>query len=362
MSPLANIFGIISNSIVLYVLIKTANKNSQQKNQEEFKTKQYSYIKIYSCLNIVISILQLISLINKCQQPFGIFCSPIRTNVIVQYFHMILNEFFKHFFVSVANFTYIGFALNRLSLVGSDHNRLTRFVSDLAIFKYMTFTLIFSTAISVIKPLRYEINRSFYLGHQTYPILFVHDYEIREKSSLGFLFRFLFNVIYDLINFFLFVIFNLIIDLMLLAKIRQVCREREARLADQSEACKEKIKQANENSIHEVISFVVTSMLSNFSLKLILCLITLNDFRILVANFTFLRKMRFLVETNWTSFPYNMKYFCHLEKSCENLQNLGEFLFFLSLSTNFFLMKRFDRNFKDAFQKIFKKNRNSNVL
>lgn len=330
------------------------------KPKHDFKIKQYTYINIYSILNILICALHLASLSHKYQQPFGLFCSSIRAIENVQYFHLVAGEFLTHFFISMSNFAYMAFALNRLSLVGqNDDKHLSccsiRHVTETSTLRYMTCAFVFSAGLSVIKPFRYEINRYFYMSHRlTSPMLFVYDYDLRENSTVGFLLRFVFDLVYDVLNYVVFAVVNLGIDLALLARIRKACAEKETRLADQSDVCRLRVRQANQKSIRDVIKLIVASTLVNFVLKTIGCVLSLNDFRIFVSNFGMLRTMRFSAVKDWSSFPYSMRYFCHLAKSCEVVRSLGDFLFLVSLSTNFLFMRKFDRNFKAAFEAKFK--------
>lgn len=133
-SPLVNLFGIFSNAFVISILLN-------KKFKKEFEHKHYKYLILFSASNIIICSLQIFTLINECQQPFGLFCSKIRRSVISQYYKIVFIEFFSHFFISISNWVYVAFALNRLSLVGNQHQAFMRFLFKLDIKKFMGFTV-----------------------------------------------------------------------------------------------------------------------------------------------------------------------------------------------------------------------------
>ena len=96
---------------------------------------------------------------NECQHPIGIYCSSIRKYPLVQYFKIIFGEYFKFFFCFLSNFTYVGFSLNRLSLVGKTQNKLTIFVTKLRIYKFIILSVSLSILLPVVKALRYNYNK-----------------------------------------------------------------------------------------------------------------------------------------------------------------------------------------------------------
>ena len=110
-SSLISVFGIITNTIIILVIIK-------KENRIDLKQKQYTYMAIHSLSNIFICLIQILSLLNQCQLPYGIYCSSIRYKVAIQYFKIVFDEYFSCFFRLFSNITYVAFALNWLSLIG----------------------------------------------------------------------------------------------------------------------------------------------------------------------------------------------------------------------------------------------------
>lgn len=122
------LIGIVTNLLV----VLTVTRKKGLKEQERLKEKQYAYMLLNSVLNIMILIIPIVGLINECHAPFGIFCSSISKLVGVQYFKIVFAEKISTFFRLVSNFTYMAFALNRMSLVGTPGKAL-KYFSDIRV-------------------------------------------------------------------------------------------------------------------------------------------------------------------------------------------------------------------------------------
>ena len=337
-SPLISVFGIVTNGIIILVIIK-------KENRKTLNQKQYTYIAIHSVSNIFICFIEILNLVNQCQLPFGIYCSTIRYNVVIQYFKIIFGEYFSCFFRLFSNFTYVAFALNRLSLIGNNPNKVTKFFSELGIKKFIAFSIIVSAAFPVVKPLRYQINTIAYERYM--PVLFFNFTHFSGHETIYKL-LIIFNSVYDIVNYILFVLLNLILDILLIKKLREAMREREEKVKDQIEAAREKVKKENDESFRRVIFMVVLSSLVNFLLKLPIVITSLNDLRYLITTSGWLQ-FDYFDDYNF-EFSYSFSYFCYTDKICMIFFQFGNFLFLISLSVNFFFLKRFDKNFYSAYE------------
>ena len=76
-TPLVCLFGTVTNMLIILTV-------TNKKNEKELKEKQYSYMAITSAINMSIFLIQIVTLINECDYPFGLFCSSIRSNIVVQ--------------------------------------------------------------------------------------------------------------------------------------------------------------------------------------------------------------------------------------------------------------------------------------
>jgi hypothetical protein len=82
----------------------------------------------------------------------------------------------------------------------------------------------------------------------------------------------------------LFVLLNLVIDLILVKKLKEVMKDREEKFKDQSEQMREKLNKENKESMRRVIYMVIISSLLNFLLKLPIVITSLNDLRVLITS------------------------------------------------------------------------------
>lgn len=348
-------WGIILNSLVIVVI---KNKIYQKGLENKLET----YLVMYSFFNILVCLFQILSLLNECQMPFGLFCSSTRQFLFFQYYKIVFGEFFLNFSISMSNCAYIAFALNRLFLVGTKHSKLIQFFAEVGIVKLTIAFVAYSTIFSLFKPLSYSINKYYYLFNFYLGFPFsINNGIIGWARSKFNIVKFFFNVFYEFFNFFMMVIINLIVDLTLLKKIRAVFKEKEEKMKDQSKQFIEKMKKEKEKSIREVTKFVVFNSIINIVLKIPICISTFNDFRVLVFNFHYLTNYKSFFEKDWFSTRYSMKYFCYLSKSCEVFEKFGHILFSFSFLINFFVLRRFNIKFKQAFEGIFYKNNKQNA-
>lgn len=351
-SPIIAAVGLIVNMITMFVIVK-------KDNRKEFKENQYKYMAIHSGSNVFICLIQVIRLLSECQLPFGFYCSSIRLYIGIQYINIIFVEYFSRFSLLFSNFTYVAFSLNRLSLIGKDHNMLTKFVSEVGIKKYIGFVVAFSAILPIVKPFRYQINEVSLLKDTPRLVfeLYIKNFwnEIIELKLL-----IIFNVIHDFISYVLFVLVNLIIDLILVKKFREVNKERESKFKDQSELIKEKIKRENDESFRRVLFMVILSSVLNVLLKLPIVITSLNDLRLFIVSKFVTWKFAYFDDISALKFPYTMNSFCFLDKICRIFESFGEFLLLMSLSINFFVIKQFDKKFQAAFDLFRGKNKNPN--
>ena len=359
-SPIMSLFGIITNMIIILVIVK-------KENWREFKEKQYTYMAVHSVSNIFICLINILNLINECQLPLGFYCSSIRHNVAVQYFKIIFGEYFNCFFRLFSNFTYVAFALNRLSLIGKNHNIITKLVKDVGVKKYIVISILISACFPVVKAFRYIINETYYFKDT--PRMYFKGQDGSWYYNTEPILIMIFNAIHDFVNYVFFVLLNLVIDLILVKKLKIVLKEREEKFKEQSEQVKETLKKENDESMRRVINMVVISSLLNLSLKLPIVITSLNDLRILISSqyrsfsisTTFAYQFSENYETsNSFKFQNSMNYLCFLNKICEIFESFGNFLFLISLSVNFFFLKKFDKRFQSAY--ISFRGKKSNVI
>lgn len=172
--------------------------------------------------NLLILMIQMLDLTTECQGFGGIFCSSIRHIPFIQYFKIIVGEYVCNVLRLMSNFTYVAFSLNRLSLVGKSHGKLVVYVSSLTVRKYLTRVMLLCLILSVVKIFRYHPN--FYSPDETYPTQIIF---LINRVSFSLMFVYLsFNLLFDFINYIAFLIFNLVVDVLLVVALHKTMTEK----------------------------------------------------------------------------------------------------------------------------------------
>ena len=349
-TPLVCLFGIITNIQVILVVVR---------ERKSLKEAQYIYMAVNSAANISILSIQLISLINECHEPFGIYCSAVYKRLFAQYFKIVFVETISSFFRLLSNLAYLAFSLNRFFLIDSQ-NKFLGFFANMRIKTYIGISVFISAVLSLIKAFRYRIN-SFDAG-ESYPYMFYrnsNDNSMNGYLKLRSLYSFIFSTdaVYDLINYVLFTLVNMVFDLALLVKIKAMLREKEEKnkllLANSSEEVREKKRKENKETMNRVILMVVLNTLVNFVCKIPLSLISINDLRLLISS-----KLNDLsISAAWKreTFSYSVSLLCHMNDMCLLVLEYAHFFYFLSLSVSFFFFYAFDLKFRSAYRQLISK-------
>ena len=343
-TPIICLFGIVTNTLIVITVV-------HKKNRKELKEKQYTYMAINSITNILILFIQILSLMNECQYPFGIFCSSIRKYPVIQYFKIIFGETVSSFLRLISNFTYLAFSINRLSLVGENGDFLEYF-SKLAVYKYMIFSVVISASFSIVKGFRFKLNT--FQPAQFYPLIFHKDYfsDLALYNKVIYSLLFSFDAVYTLVNYIIFTFIHLLFDIFLLHKIRKTIKEKEFKykiILIESQYTK-KIKE-NKEAIRKVLTMVILSALVSFICKIPISITSLNDLRLLIN--TPFYDLDFDSGRELFKFPYTMETICYFDEICLVFESFGNFLFFISLGINLFFFYKFDKKFFLSFKFAF---------
>ena len=349
-TPIVSFIGIITN---LFTFLTIVNK----KNRSELKEKHYIYMAINSISNILILVIQIISLINECQYPFGIFCSSVRKYKFVQYFKIIVVETCSSFLRLVSNFTYVAFSINRISLVVTKVNTnnkgfFERF-STLSVLKYLILSSILSFLLALIKAFRFRINN--FMPIEAYPYLFFrNDLNYYGEHKTIYQLLFVFDAIYNIINYVFFAFINLVFDLILMIRMRAVLKEKMNKFKNlQDHKLREKKQNESDEAMRKVTLMVILNALVNFAFKIPISITSLNDLRLLISTQFDQLGIAGLEGRDLFKFPYTMKDICYLDEICWIFNNFGNFLFIVSLTINIFFYLKFDKKFNIAFYLVF---------
>lgn len=357
LTSLSSAYGVVTNLIFIIVIYHKVNSKTMRE-------KHYTYMSLHCVLNILIEIIQILTLMNECQYPFGFYCSSIRQIVAVQYVKIVLNDYFNSLLRLLTNFAYFGFSVCRLAKIGKDHGKFIVFMNEkLSIKKYMGFWLIITAGLTICKALQFEINYTEQVDAFPIPFSRIRSNWIFSKNYVAIS---VINMLNDMITYLLFVFVHLIVDLVLVKKLRQVIQEKENKMKEMKKGEKEleKASRENEESKRRTLFMVILSSILNFVCKVPLMITSFNDLRIMIRK-PYAKNPSFVDSSFRSLNPFKtsltFEFFCSTEKSCLIFQNLGNFLFIFSLCINLHFFKHFDKNFNTAFKEVFKKKSKTNV-
>lgn len=216
MMPIFCVFGIVTNSLVVYVV-------SHKSSRQELDKNHYKYMRFNAVVNIAILFIEPLSLITECQGfIIGFICSPARFLLFFQYLKVILVEYLSNVLRLLSNFIYVGFAINRLSLVGKDHGKFVTNVSKKTIGQYVGRVIAPCVLLAVVK-IFHSYPNSFDPTEE-YPFTSTYLY-LRLSDSLLYVFL-IFEFLFNVVNYFLFLIFNFILDIVLAVSMKRTLEEK----------------------------------------------------------------------------------------------------------------------------------------
>ena len=343
LSYILPLFGVVTNVLTIVTI-------SKKENKEEFKDfKQYHYMRINSICNCMILCIHFISWLSDCVYPYQVFCSEVRKTLFLQYVKIIVVEMLTTLLRSMNNFIYVGFAFSRISLIGKDHNKLIKFISDLSLKNFTFASLILSMCFSAMKYFSFRVNKGdpFYL----YPMQY--DFESNKVTFADYTpIYFIFNFISDLLNYQVFLFVHLSIDIGIVVKLKQTLNEKlEKSKAYSSKDQLEKKKKENEAALDNAVYMVILNSVIGTFLKLPLFLYSLIYF-----CYSIYRMDKFS-QLNHPAFGRFYRY-CIEVFFCDMLHTLADFMYSLLISIHFFVYKRFDKKFKAGFETAFYSKKN----
>ena len=341
LSHILSIFGIITNLLIIITI-------SSKTNKEHFKdVKHYSYLRLNSICSCFILLIHLISWLNQCIYPYQVFCPLIRKTVFMQYFKIVVEEVLMSAFKFMNNFTYIGFAINRISLIGKDHNKLVKYMSDLNLIVYLVVTSIISIGLSVIKFFEYEINP----GHpfNLYPITNEYKNISRLLGVNSNTILYILNCISDLLNYLIFLIVSFAIDIGMIVKLRQTLNEKLEKSKEySSKAQQEKKRIENEKALDKTRSMIIW----NISLSLLL--------KLPATSYSFIHLYYAIYRLNPENFlkhPGFARFYmvtCSDQFLCNAISQFANFPYLVFISIQLFFYKHYDKKFSQSYDRLFR--------
>ena len=328
-----SLFGLISNFIVVLVIL---NKG----NTDLFKEcKQYNYLYMNSIFCMMISVIELLSWMTECFYPFEVFCPETRKLVAIQFFKIIFQECLVTVFRFMCNFTYIAFSLNRISLLGKDHGKIVTFMSEVGIKKYIGVTFIISSFLSWIKGFKYEVN--YLYPNSNFPMSNELSIIVNEEKTFNDVY-FIINVISDLVNYLVFVVICIIIDICMVVQLRRILEEKLKKSLSLNQ--KQNVSKTTEceEIVNKAIKMVVLNSVIGIFFKLPVSFLPLLN---VFADFFFKKLESYYLFIEFYSALIDSGFYALI-------QDMSHFFFTLALSIQLFIYYRFDKKFLIGYQRL----------
>ena len=339
LSYIIAIIGLVSNILIIITI-------SSKINEADFKEiKQYDYLRLNSIGNCIYLLIHFTTWLHTCIFPYQVFCPLIRKTVFMQYFNIIVQNILMTALEFMNSFTYIGFAFNRISLIGKDHNKLVKFMCELSIKTFVGVALFISIGLSVVKFFQYDINHGYAITE--YPI--EYDYISSYSIDAANIFCFIMNFISDILNNLVLVLVNLAIDIGMIIKLKQTLNERFEKFKEYSTVDQqEKKKKENENAIDNAISMIIWNSSLNFILKL-----PNSAYSLLFLSYDIYRKSHDPFDVETRGLEKFIRLVCFESKLCKMYSELTYVLYLISISVQFFFYRHYDKKLNSAIKKRF---------
>jgi hypothetical protein len=175
-----------------------------------------------------------------------------------------------------------------------------------------------------------------------------------------------FNTISDVVNYVVFVVVNLVIDVNLIEQMRKTIEQKKAKLQNnmnnmsvapskqpqQLKAMNDdgNKKKKEEDPVQRTIDMVVFYTVLDFLLKLPIALISLNDLILIITRDYSALDVTDL--THYFDFEYFMKHICSASRICQVMKKIAYLLFLVSFAINLLFYYKYDKKFKLAYQRL----------
>ena len=329
--PVVIIFGILANCLVIYVL---KSKN----NRKDFLEKMYSYIFYNSVFNLMILLLDLIGYIYKCSlNGFG-YCPRIRETIVVQYIFILIN-FMQNFFGFCSNMSMLLFSIERFTkVINNSSKRLDKFLKYFDKF-YLSILFSLGFIINLCKLFEYKAN-SLYDSLNFPDQLEVEDF----NSQLFCLMFFLLLISSQFLSNFLIQILNLLIDIIMFVKYKNIVKER-AKIESTITSLRKKETLTSNKLLRMIISFASVNFLLRLPEIVVFCV--LKYYQLTFSNKRFL----YFKLNQYIKFS-NMEYYCYNRKNCEKILKGFQVLFKVSFLLNIFILYFMNKIFRNKVKSL----------
>jgi hypothetical protein len=219
---------------------------------------------------------------------------------------------------------------------------------DLGIKKYIVFSIFISSGLSAMKYFKYEVNYDY--PFMNYPISNEWDiFEIfRKKSHIFDDAFFIVNSISDIINYVLFVLICVIIDIYMVVQLRNVLADKIhtlERLYSDYTTKLESARKENEDIENKAIQMVVINTAIGLLFKMPVSFIPIIN---VYAEFYYKNFHNQISQPTFGNFYSSL----FQNGFYSQILDFADLLFIFSISIQLFIYKRFDKKIQTAFDRL----------
>ena len=228
-------------------------------------------------------------------------------------------------------------------------------MSELAVKKYIGVSIFISISLSWIKGFKYEVN--YFHPFLNFPISNEMDINIQIDATQNRFFDFyiIFNLISDLVNYFVFVVICIVIDICMVVQLRRTLEEKMKKSESLNQKQKEARKAEYDEAVNKATKMVVLNSIIGIFFKIpVLFIPSLN----LCFQFYFHYKFQYNFQSNISYYVYYHPSFYNfytmlLDHGFYTLfQDISYLFYTISLSIQLFIYIRFDKKFRTGYDRL----------
>ena len=326
--PIVCFIGLITNTLILLTILLKRNEKYFGKCHTE-EIRMFNYIVANASFNIIECSLSILTLASECLGTNSVYCSSIMKSDFVIYFKIFVVAYFGEVMKTCSLLTTLGFSIERYIITSKTEIFILRKLSEQKLKLILGIIFVLSLATSYCKIDEYQKGMFYHFNQDEFPGLNIKKYNTNEMNYPFFIYIYLFHYI---LNDFILLMLNLLIDLMLVRKIkRDINKKRRILFAlfrsraelDSTARKRQELDKAEANTNKLIIYSV---------LVYIICRVPE-----LVIYIYFLMPLCDI---------YCMTTYAPL------LVNISQYLYVVSYSTNIFFYFKFNKKFQQAFYNI----------
>jgi hypothetical protein len=329
--PILCLLGIITNLIT----IKVIRNRSTPLLKKNLHNVMYEHQLACSIFNVILCSIKVLSLMNICIFPRTSFCSSINEETATQYFKIYIVNFLGNAVRLGSNFSYIFFSISRFYLMDTAPSKFFKKFQKINTKIFYSILTLFCLSFSSFRIFQFKINDFFDVFEQNFPfdayaVNWCEDELSLKTSKFLSLCQFftVINLINNIFNNIIFFFVSFVIDLNLI------------RLSNENLKSKKALFPDDEAHVTEALRFK----------EKINKMIFFNGLFYFVSHFP-----EFLVTLLLIIFRKTLEHHCFTLFSCVDLIEISQSLNFVMIFSQFFLFKKFDKNFNDSFQNLIKR-------